>query len=890
MAVRNLRRFKFVLALFVALLFVFATNRVTLFVDAAQEQPTFSPGGLDFFEKKIRPVLVAQCYQCHSASAKKPAGGLLLDSRAAMLKGGASGQAAVVPGNPAASLLLQAMRYTNPKLQMPVSGKLSDDVIKDFEEWIAMGAPDPRIAAATTATTKQPYDFDAAKKFWSFQPLKKTSVPTVQNQTWGRTPVDNFILAKLEEKQLRPVADADKRTLLRRATFDLTGLPPTPREVEAFVNDNAPNAFEKVVDRLLASPAYGERWGRHWLDLVRYADTAGCASDFPVPSAYKYRNYVIKAFNEDKPYDQFIREQIAGDLLPIQSKDEKAAEAERQEKIIATGYIAISRRFGSRDTDDNLMIDDTLDNLGKAFLGLSVSCARCHDHKFDPLPTRDYYALYGIFKSTQYAFPGTEIYVHPHSLTPLVKGAEAERLTKYQDEVRKLELKREALNVERGYVRGRQNQKQAASALLAQSAGQGFETDQVGRIIDPNKLGEEDHDDRNRIAGKSSQRSIAEIEAEIEKVRLRLFELAVPPAVERAYAVTEGAAADSRIQRKGDNKNLGDVAPRGFLQILGGARLPEKHQGSGRRELAEWIADANNPLTARVIVNRIWQHHFGKGLVQTPNDFGVRGLAPTHPELLDYLAAQFIADGWSFKKMHRHLMLSRTYQLASNEERYGDAVMGRRGETNPQSKLRNPQSVDATNNYLWRFNRRRLSAEEIRDAMLAVSGLLEDNVNGPHPFPPEKDWRYTVHHPFIATYEHNGRGVYLMQPRIRPHPQLSIFDGADTNAATGERMLSTTPLQALFMMNDPFVHKQADAFAVRVGLAFADDAARIDYAYRLAFGRKPSADELKKGLAYLRELRPELGTIQVAEEEQTRAALASYLRVLLSSSEFVFVD
>ncbi|NOT60492.1 MAG: DUF1549 domain-containing protein, partial [Acidobacteria bacterium] len=377
------------------------------------QAPAYNQDGLDFFEKKIRPVLITQCYQCHSATAKKLAGGLRLDTRAGMLKGGASGQPAMVVGAPEKSLLIKAIRYTDAKLQMPMSGKLPEAVVRDFETWIKMGAPDPREETAT-ATKPEPYEFNEAKKFWSFQPLKAATIPVVKNQSWTKTPIDYFILAKLEEKRITPVADADKRALLRRATFDLTGLPPTPRAVETFVNDASPHAFEQVVDRLLASPAYGERWGRHWLDLVRYADTAGCASDFPVPSAYKYRNYVIKAFNDDKPYDQFISEQLAGDLLPIQNTDEKAAEAERQEKIIATGYVAISRRFGSRDTDDNLMIDDTLDNLGKAFLGLSVSCARCHDHKFDPIPTRDYYALYGIFKSTQYAFPGTEIYAHAH--------------------------------------------------------------------------------------------------------------------------------------------------------------------------------------------------------------------------------------------------------------------------------------------------------------------------------------------------------------------------------------------------------------------------------------------------------------------------------------------
>lgn len=839
----------------------------------AQQAPSngLSKEGVDFFESKIRPALASHCYQCHSAQSKKLAGGLRLDTRAGMLRGGASGEPAIVPGAPEKSLLVKAIRYTDPKLQMPMSAPLPKQLIQDFEAWIRMGAPDPREAEGGTvaAADSAPYDFTQAKKFWSFQSLKTAAVPAVKNQAWVKTPIDNFILAKLEEKQLAPVADADKRTLLRRATFDLTGLPPTPREVDDFLNDSSPDAFAKVVDRLLASTAYGEKWGRHWLDLVRYADTAGCNSDFPVPTAYKYRNYVIDAFNRDKPYNQFIREQIAGDLLPSKT------EAERQEQIIATGYIANSRRLGSRDVDDNLMIDDTIDNLGKAFLGLSINCARCHDHKFDPLPQRDYYALYGIFKSTRYAFPGTEIYRHPHSLTPLVQGTAAEQLTKYQNEVRDLDLKIEALQVERGFVRGRQREKTAAAEVLAQKAGKAVNLDQLGRIIAEGKLIEEDHDDRNRYVGEASTRTVEEIETELAKVRLRFSELLNPPNVERAYAVSEGQGADARLHRKGDLKNLGEVVPRGFLQILGGARLPANHKGSGRLELANWIADASNPLTARVIVNRIWLHHFGRGLVPTPNDFGVRGLAPTHPELLDYLAAQFIAEGWSFKKMHRRLMLSHVYQVASSEQ---------------HSAAANPQSIDANNAYLRHFNQRRLDAEEIRDAMLAVSGALDRTIKGAHPFPPERDWRYSQHNPFVATYEHDGRGVYLMQQRIRAHPQLSIFDGADPNSPIGERVPSTTPLQALFMMNAPFVHRQADLFAVRVGMAYAEDEKRIEYAYRLAFGRKPTAAELAKGLAYLRDIRADLIEINTPDEAQTRAALASYLRVLLSSSEFIFVD
>jgi hypothetical protein len=869
MAHRSIRLVKFALVLAGSVGAV-ATNSPATAVSTPQapiSAPTAEREGIEFFEKKIRPVLVENCYRCHSAQSKNPQGGLLLDSRESMRTGGVSGQPAIVPGDPASSMLIRALRYADPKLQMPPGGKLTDRVIEDFEQWVKMGAPDPRGATAP-AVAWQPYDINEAKKFWSFQPVKDhrpPRAPQIKNEAWVKTPVDRFILAKLEEKNLKPAPDADRRTLIRRATFDLTGLPPTPREVDDFLNDSSPGAFEKVVDRLLGSPAYGERWGRHWLDLVRYADTAGCNSDFPVPQAYKYRNYVIMAFNEDKPYDQFIREQIAGDLLPSKN------DVDKFEKIIATGYIAISRRFGSRDTDHNLAIDDTIDNVGKAFLGLTTSCARCHDHKFDPIPTRDYYALYGIFSSTRYPFPGTEIYPHPHSLVPLADGKEAERFEKRQKEVGELELKKEALQVERGFVRGRQRQKETAPEVLAKAAGKTLKTDQIGRIVPEGKLIEEDHDDRNLKVAEASARTIEQIDQELNKVKLRLAELGEAPKIEKAYAVAEGAPADARIHRKGDNKNLGEVAPRGFLTILGGQQLPATYQGSGRLELAKWLSSAENPLAARVMVNRVWLHHFGKGLVQTPNDFGKRGSAPTHPELLDYLASRFVEGGWSVKRLHRELMLSHVYQLGS--------------EGNPVNAER-----DAANTYLWRFNRRRLDAEEIRDAMLAVSGALEQNADGPHPFPPESLWRYSQHKPFVAAYEHNGRGVYLMQQRIRAHPQLSVFDSADPNTATGERVMSTTPLQALFMLNDQFVHKQADNLAVRVGLAFSDDAKRIDYAYRLAFGRPPTPAEVGRGLKYLRDIRPDLTAIKLEEEAQTRAGLASYLRVLLSSSEFIFVD
>lgn len=841
-------------------------------VEAVNQEP--SREGVEFFEKKIRPVLEAQCYMCHNSKSKKPQGGLVLDTREGMLKGGASGEAAVVPGDPEKSLLIKAIRHTDAKLQMPPGAQLPADQIKDFEAWVKMGAPDPRAGDAPKSTAGwQTDDFNEARKFWSYQPVKDSPPPPVKNKSWAKSPVDQFVLAKLEEKSLKPAAPADKRTLIRRATFDLTGLPPTPDEVEAFLRDKSADAFARVVDRLLTSPHYGERWGRHWLDVVRYADTSGCNSDFPIPSAYRYRNYVIKSFNADKPYDQFVREQIAGDLMTGKT------DAEKQERIVATGYLALSRRFGSRNNENHLTIDDTIDNVGRTVLGLSVSCARCHDHKFDPIPAKDYYALYGIFGSTRYAFPGTEIYPHTKDFVALGTPGEAAKLNKWQTELAALDDKLENLNVERAGL----ERKAKAAKKTTEAAKEGLkETAKEEAVKEKGRGVKEKEEEGKGGKGKGEEekgdtvpaaRTVTVVKAEIAEVKARIDDLEEsPPRVEKAYAVSEGKAANARIQRKGEPKNLGDEAPRGFLQILGGQKLLEEAKdGSGRLELAGWLTDKQNPLTARVMVNRIWQRHFGKGLVQTPNDFGVRGKAPTHPELLDYLAARFVESGWSTKAMHRLMMLSRAYQMSSADD--------------AQSA-----SLDVSNDYLWRFNRRRLDAEEIRDAMLAASGALDRRMGGAHPFPAESEWRYTQHKPFIATYESDQRSVYLMQQRIKKHPFLEVFDGADTNATTAERAISTTPIQALFMMNDPLVHKQADNLAVRVGMAYASEPERVDYAYRLAFGRPATPSEIRDGIAYLRQSRRDMKDAQMPVDQQSRAALASYLRVLFSSNEFLFVD
>ena len=794
--------------------------------------------GFDFFEKNIRPVLTDKCYKCHSEQSEKLKGALKLDSKEAMLKGGDSG-AAIVLFHPEKSLLLKAIRWADPNLQMPPKEQLTAHDIKNFEIWIKMGAPDPRKGNGPTNSTYGNYNWEEAKKFWAFQPVKNPESPRVKDTKWPVTPIDQFVLAKLEERNLPINGPANKRTLIRRATYDLIGLPPTPEEIKAFLEDKSPKAFEKVVDRLLASRHYGEQWGRHWLDIVRYADTSGCNSDFPVPDAYKYRNYVINSFNADKPYDEFVREQIAGDLLPAKNDEE------RFQKIIATGYLAISRRFGSRNNEFHLTIEDTIDNMGKGILGLSVSCARCHDHKFDPIPTKDYYSLYGIFQSTKYAFPGTEVYRHPKDFVPLATGTNLQAVFDYEKELADLDEEIDKLGDEKREL--------------------------ADKLKDDDKKKTETNDKPDDDEAKVRDR-LKEVKAALEDARTKLKKLeGNPPDTDKAYAVSDGKPTDAKIQKKGVPTNLGDEVPRGFLQILGGQRLPKDEKGSGRAELAQWLTDKNNPLTARVIVNRIWQFHMGKGIVETPNDFGSRGKLPTHPELLDYLASQFMRNGWSFKKMHKAIMLSRVYQLSSTE--------------NPRNNVTDPD-----NQWLWRFNRRRLSAEEIRDSLLTISGTLDSTMGGAQPFPPESEWKYSQHKPFMADYPTNKRSIYLMQQRIRKQPFLEVFDGADPNATTGDRPISTTPIQALMMMNSGYIFELADKFAVRIGLATFEQKERIDYAYELALSRPATRSEEKDGIAYLKKIREELRKTKTPMDQQARTALASYARVLLSSNEFFYLD
>jgi hypothetical protein len=792
---------------------------------------------VEFFERKIRPILVTHCSECHGGDSKQRQGGLLLDSRDGWMRGGDTGPA-IVPGDPEKSLLILAVRQTDKDLRMPPKQKLTDTEIADLEAWVRNGAVDPRKAVPgkleePSTRPKFGMSLDEGRRFWSYQPAQDPPVPNVRDTAWPHNAIDNFILARMEAAGVSPAPPADAQTLLRRVTYDLTGLPPTMAQIASFQLDTSPQAFEKFVDRLLDSPRYGERWGRHWLDVVRYADTSGNASDYPVPQAHRYRDWVIRAFNKDMPYDRFVREQIAGDLLP------GGTDAERFERITATGYLAIARRFGGdRKGEHHLTLEDTIDNLGRAFLGSSISCARCHDHKFDPFTMSDYYGLYGIFESTRYPFPGAEADKKQADFVPLMTQAEIDAL---------LAPHREKLAAVDAEIK----------TLEAADA-------EAKKLPDgPDK--------------KTAVDAAAKTLADARKRRTTVA--AEAPAIPDAYAVADGKPANTKMQLRGDPKRLGDEVPRHFPAILGGNELPNDANTSGRLQLAEWIADPKNPLTARVMVNRIWQFHFGRGIVPTPNDFGTRGQAPTHPELLDYLASRFVESGWSVKAMHRQILLSRTWQLSSGSEQ----------TTAFAAQAANVQR-DPNNDLYWKFNRYRLDAESIRDTLLFVGGDLDESPVGTHPFPPQHTWGWTQHNPFVATYETRRRSVYLMQQRLKKHPYLALFDGADPSSSTGSRLVSTTPLQALFVMNDPLAHAESAKLASRAIAAESDEPTRIDVAFQLAWNRPPSTEEQMECTGFLKQYRTKLVELKTPPDQVELKAWSALARVLMSSNEFVFVD
>jgi hypothetical protein len=592
------------------------------------------------------------------------------------MKGGDSGPA-IVPGAPDESLLIEAIRYQS--LEMPPRGKLAEADIATLERWVRMGAPDPRTEPAPRRPA--PADPNAGRAHWAFRPIAEPPVPRVKNDAWPRTDVDRFILARLESEGLTPVADADRPTLLRRVFFDLVGIPPAPAELEAFLADHAPDAFARVVDALLGRPEFGQHWGRHWLDVARYADSNGSDENFTYYDAWHYRNYVIGAFNANKPFDRFLTEQLAGDLLPARTQ------TERDENLVATGFLVLGPKvIGATDKQQLLVdvIDEQLDTIGKAFLGLTIACARCHDHKFDPIPARDYYALAGILASTE-TIHGNLLNrrdLTGWNLHPLGAGgqgayaafmAHEKTLNDLVKEQKELEAKRQTLK------KGAKPEGEAKAGGSQPDASAGSQTE-LQRI----------------------EQRLAELRPAITKVKKNAV-----PRPPLAMSVNEQEhPGPMAICLRGDAHNRGETVPRGFLSIVAPHAPEIGRETSGRVQLAEWLTSPQNPLTSRVAVNRVWQQLFGVGLVATPDDFGTRGERPSHPELLDHLARQFPRQGWPVKRLIRHLVLSRTYQLSSQFDRAAAAR-------------------DPGNRWLWRMNRRRLPVEALRDALLAVSGQLD---------------------------------------------------------------------------------------------------------------------------------------------------------------------
>jgi len=1038
---------------------------------------------LEFFEKKIRPVLVEHCYECHSAESKTLQGGLSLETAQGLAQGGDSGPA-LIPEKSDQSLIIQALRYES--TQMPPRGKLSDEVIADFVLWVNSGAADPRVGDSTPI--KKSIDFEQARLFWSFVSPKNPELPATKRSGWTESSIDHYTLAAMEARQLSPVSKAGKRELIRRASFDLTGLPPTPQEVDSFLADENTNAFAKLIDRLLDSPAYGERWGRYWLDVARYSeDQAHTFSVQPNTHGYRYRDWVIEAFNSDMPFDLFVKYQIAADVMPID-------EAERLRNLAALGYFGLGAQY-YKNTDaakaaaDEL--DDRIDTLTRGFLGLTVSCARCHDHKFDPIPQQDYYSLAGVFHSSRL-----------HN-APLVPSPEVDRYNAAQQKIKQLDeaiqqtiaregpkLREARISEVKQYLMATRNfqlakasdpslklpsfaktngleastlkrwidflkskesspplalkpwfntialpseqqsdqpidqQSEAAAVAFAEyiqlllrqrdgllspeeqskltqnaptgnaryispmvtrssptasidvevqgakelflvvnDGGNGPSCDHAD-WLEPKLItasGEIDLTERKwetvtatygsvnlnknvsgqalRVSGKSYAKGIGthstsvlrfelpddakrfvalggldssgadqggdcgnnarvqfrvytesptdiqvgqsdllaeiigekglfamelkDIEAKlpegfrqtlsVQRSELETLRRESPAIYPIAHVIAEANPSDLQVMVRGNPANRGELAPRRFLRILSNQPPTAFTQGSGRLELANAIASSENPLTARVMVNRVWQHHFGRGLVGTPDNFGKLGEPPTHPELLEYLTVKFLEQGWSIKSLHREIMLSATYQLSSD-----------RNESN--------QQIDADNRYLWRMTRRRLDVEAWRDALLAVSGRLDGKLQGPSTN--------------LADASNNRRTVYAFISRHELDNMLRLFDFPDANITASVRAETTVPQQQLFVLNSPFMIEQSKAFAARVLIEAADGLEdRIQHAYRLAFGRKASPGELKVGLEYLQAIdAPEQKDLNKLDRWER------YAQALLASNEFLYID
>lgn len=806
-----------------------------------------------FFEERIRPLLVDRCLKCHSGTA--PKGGLKLDSAEGLRRGGESGP--VISDRPEESRLIQAIRYAN-DLKMPPGGKLPEEQVADLVKWVEAGAVWPTASGSEIRTA------NAAATHWAFQPVTPINPPSGE-PLWSGHPIDRFIAAKWKEEGLHPAPPADKGALLRRIYFDLIGLPPPPEAVAAFLGNSTDDAFQRLVEDLLSSTQYGERWGRYWLDIVRYADTAGDNADYPVPEARLYRDYVIDSFNRDKPYDQFVREQLAGDILACAHPDDRYAE-----KIVATTFLGLSRRYATAPYEFwHLTLEDSIDTVGQAFMGLTLRCARCHNHKYDPITMQDYYGLYGIFDSTQYPWAGGEEFAsktfpRQHFVPLLPDDLAKPKLDAFQ--ARANELTQQIAAFERDDPLGRTlSDLNGRIAELTKRIGELKEKKEPSTSLDQElAAATKERDDANQ----KLQEKLKPLRTE----HRNLLRPGLPADLPGAYGVREGTMRQANLQLRGEPDRKGPEVPRGAIGCLTKdhpLQIPASE--SGRKQLAEWLTRPDHPLTARVIVNRIWQQHFGQGLVATPSNFGLRGARPTHPELLDWLSGEFVRSGWSIKSLHRLILSSKTWQLAA-----GDV---------PASSARDP-----ANRFQWRHDRRRLDAEATRDALMMVSGRLNLNRPGEHPFAPIKDWGYTQHNQFRAVYESTHRSVYLMTQRLQRHPFLALFDGPDPNTTTEKRTSATVPLQALYFMNSPEVKTEAAAFAQRLLTARSDDANRIRLAHELAYARTATDHEIADAIAFLNRYREQLRKTGQPPDVEQLESWTSYARIVLTANEFFYLD
>ena len=929
-------------------------------------------GDDSLFESQIRPLFIEKCIRCHGPD--KQSGGVRLDSSQALAKGGKNGPS-ISPQSPLSSRLLKVVRRENDVKAMPPDEDLSPQEIASIEAWIKSGAVWPSQRENLSG-----------KKHWAFEPLSKPSLPA------GLNPVDFWVDKKLATKEITPVGPASRDVLLRRMAFDLIGLPPTIEELERFSKLPDSTWFSKALDYYLAHPGYGVRWGRMWLDVVRYADTAGETADFPVPQAWRYRNWVIQSYRDDIPYQLFLQKQIAGDILAQKSG---LTQKEMEESTTATGYLAIARRFGFDVLDDHyLTLEDTIDTLGKSVLGLGLACARCHDHKYDPISNEDYYAIYGILESTKFPMPGCEKRKNPaelvrvtskeikdqilqkeslleklgrdsndHAMTwtralskskPLSMAVMPNRGEVKLPEIRDIQVEKGdilLLSVLPGTNHGAdstlvqikanltgtaglkvwdatkdllqaalQNQARPASGWipldlqtypkrmdtfqkdgvntkgldvwtakgdvpsvfvntnstpisfitvkqpktsLGVHPGQGgpvglaLPIPESGRLSVDCHLADMDPGGTDGVIGeirilRGGQAEFDRFEksgSDLIKLQKSLDDL--KKSTPLLYAVTEGDPHDAQLQKRGNPKDRGNPVQRHNLSLLGSQKLANPKE-SGRLELASWLTDSKNPLTYRVYVNRIWQAHFGNGIVRTTNDFGLRGDLPSHPELLDSLVDHFLSNGGSTKSLHRLILSSKAWQRSSFA---------------PPGLL----EKDPDNRWLGRYSRLRLSAEEIRDSLLLASGDLDSTDGQSHPFPGESSWGFTQHGPFRANYDHKKRSAFLMVQRIQRHPFLGLFDGADPNSSTGTRQLTTAPPQALWYLNNPFVEERAKSLVSKLPLESPGQ--RMDRLCRLLLARGATREDLED-----------------APTNMDSSEWVGLARVIMSSNEFIFRD